>query len=723
MISGPQTFGRQNTPIPSGRKLLCVLMVTCVVTWITGCSQQRKQSLQFTSDCNPCQSMLQQIEYPDLECDQGTDGTELLTGPPMTISTFQELVPWELTVEQCVELALANSKVLQKLGGVVVNSPQGTTTLYDQAIVETGQGSVESALSAFDAQLNSSFVYNRNESFVNNPLFGAGVTNSSNFRYDLNKQTASGASFAIRNLTDYTRRPNPFTTLDSVYDVVHQFEVRQPLGRGRGTEINRIAGPNATPGNYNGVLIARIRSDISLTDFEIAVRNLVRDVESTYWELYFSYRDLDTKISARESARVTWENRKLRYENGVGRPDDEALARQQYFSFQSQAQNALVGVVNGQPGVLGSDRNLRRLMGMLSSDGRIIRPISDPALAPVQFDWDQSQFDALGRRAELRRQKWTVRQRELELVASKALNQWRFDFVGQYGFRGFGDKLLGAGSTPGGGAWNDSIKGNLDDWQVGVELGGAIGNRIGHLAIRNAELNLVRDRTILKEQQRQILLDLNQAFTEVDRALANLKTNFDSRVAAQEELEPKRKRVNEGQDQVFFLIDAEQRSAASESAVHRSVADYNKALLNYAYTTGTLLSRYNIRLSEGEWSEGARTNAIKRAPRFSRTGPNTENRDTSPVSLGVYDQAAPRIGNDANRRVMDSSTAPADPNLPIDQPLEPQPQLNRGVPAASDDDFDAEGSSNFSASSGFSLGAPSTAVRKYFESRAKRRFN
>ena len=618
--------------------------------------------------------MLQQIEYPNLECDLG--GSELLTGPPMTISTFEEVEEfWDLTLEQCVERTLSNSKVLQKLGGVVVNSPFGAATLYDQAITETSAGSVEAALSAFDAQLNTGFLYGRGERSFNNPILGGGAAsqtaNRSNFNFELAKQTATGARFAMRNLTDYNRNDNPIfdptnpnsfgNLFASVYDVVNQFEVRQPLGRGRGTEINRIAGPNATPGNYNGVLIARIRSDISLADFEISVRNLVRDVENTYWDLYFSYRDLDTKISARESARVTWA-RRLKRKGLIDRPDEEHLARQQYFSFQSQAQNALAGA-NGQPGVLGSDRNLRRLMGMPSVDGRLIRPISDPALAPIQFDWERSQIDTLERRAEIRRQKWTVRQRELELVASKALNKWQFDFVGQYGFRGFGSQLLSAADSPDGGAFNDSIKGDLDEWQVGLELGGAIGNRIGHLAIRNADLNLVRERTILKEQQRQVLLDLNEAYTEVDRALANLQTNFDARIASQEELKAKGLRYEEGQDPVFFLVDAQQRSAATESAVHRSVADYNKALLTYVYTTGTLLSRYNIHLSEGAWSDGARVNAIDKAPRFENRGPNNEDRDVNPVSLGVYDQAAAPVGNDSVRPA-DWSTAPAAPSLP-----------------------------------------------------------
>ncbi len=621
-------------------KIYGVLLLAFIAGSLVGCQHRAKQVVDFSGDCSPCQSLLQQIEYPELEDEEGTDGLQYLSGPPVTISNFQDLTPLEMTVEQCVEMALANSKVMQKLGGLVVNSPQAATTLYDQAINETGLGSVEAALSAFDAQVDSSLLYSRRERFINQAFLGGAVTNASNFNFGIGKQTASGASYGIRNLTDYNRNANPFAIFNSNYNMVTQLEFRQPLGRGRGSAVNRIAGPNATPGNYNGVLIARIRSDVSLADFEVAVRNLVRNVEDTYWELYFSYRDLDTKIGARDSAQEAWDNRKKRLDEGVGRPDDEALARQQYFNFQVQAQDILTGQLNGVKGVLGSDRDLRRLMNLPASDGTIILPTSDPALAPVAFDWEQSQVDALNRRVEIRRQKWVVRQRELELLAAKALNKWRFDLTGQYGARGFGRNLFGTQGSPNGGAFNDMFKGNLDDWQLGFEFGGAIGNRIGHLSIRNAELKLARERTLLNEQQRQILLDLNQAFTEVDRSIASLRTNFDARIAAEEEINPKQKRFDEGQDQIFFLLDAQQRKANTESRVHRSVAEYNKALLNYVYTTGTLLSRYNIFLTEGEWSENARANAVEKAPRFEKGPLNFNSRDVSPLSLGAYDQRA-----------------------------------------------------------------------------------
>ena len=601
------------------------LLAVITLCW-TGCASSPRAIKFDSQSCGiACDNQTTRIAYPQPSSVSDQQPVERLHSPaPVTLSNFDSIQPREMTLDECVATALANSEVMQKLGGVVVNSPAATTTLYDPALAETSAGGVEAALSAFDAQFNGGFLYDRSERRFNNLFFGGGaenlVSNVGNFNFGISKQTAAGTSFTARSITDYNRSNSPANTFGSSYDIVNQLEFRQPLARGRGTLVNRIAGPNAVIGNYNGVLIGRIRTDISLADFEAAVRDLVASVEANYWELYFAYRDFDTKIEARNAARETWENRQLRYENEVGRPDDEALARQQFFTFKSQAQNAFAGTSNGQLGVLGAERNLRRLMGIVGSDGSLIRPSTEPTVAPVVYDWEEAQQKTLDRRVELRRQKGTVRQRELELIAAKALNRWRFDLVGQYGFRGFGDNLFGSSSRPNGSAFDVLLSGDLDDWQLGLELNGAIGNRQGHVAIRNAELNVSRERALLEEQQRQLLLDLNAAYTEVDRAMANVKVAVNNRIAAEEEIEPKRKRVEEGQDQVFFLLDAEQRLATSESNVHRAIIDYNLALSNYELVTGGMLSRFNIHLTEGESSEGARAAMQRKAGHFTQDG-------------------------------------------------------------------------------------------------------
>lgn len=616
------------------------VMVLLVIANQSACRSQR--NVRFEGCAPVCSDAWQTISQPQTCFDHQLDATEVMSGPPPTISNFEQSRFLDLTLEDAVRLALEDSQVLQRLGGVVVNAPQGAATVYDMAIVETDpRGGVEAALSAFDAQVATSLFYNHSERKFNNIFFGGGAptltTDSATIRSEVSKQTAAGTRFAARNLTDYSRNDSPFNRFQSVWDTVNQFEIRQPLLRGSGVTVNRIAGPDALPGMYNGVLIARIRSDISLADFEASVRDLVRDVERSYWELYFAYRDLNAKMAARDAARETWENRRLRVDAEVGRPDEEAQARQQYYNFEGQVQNALVGT-GGLPGVLSAERNLRRLLGMPVSDGAILRPTSEPVAAPVVFDWDAMQAQMMDQSVEIRRQKWNIKQRELELLAAKQLNLWRLDMVAQYGFRGFGDNLFGSRSRPEGSAVADLWTGKLDDWQIGFDLQGPIGNRQGHLAIRNAELRLIRDKVVLREQQKQLLHDLGAAYAEVDRAQVNIGTSYNAYIAATEELLPKRRRVEEGKDQVFFLLDAQQRVAAAESAFHRAIVDYNVALMNFAYTSGALLARYNVHLEEGFWDEELVNIGARNALRLRTLGPNDFQRDVHPLSSGPFDQ-------------------------------------------------------------------------------------
>jgi outer membrane protein TolC len=611
------------------------LLVLC------GC-HLRKRTVPVSAATAECKSHFAQIDYPDACNPACEDTSRIKTAPPPPIADFDKLEAWPLTLEEAIELALSNGQVLNRIGGIVVNAPQGAATVFDPALLETDPlRGAEAALADFDTQFQGDYTFNHRERGFVNPLaaqFQGGISNIGTYNTAFTKTTGTGAQFSFRNLTDYAFSNSPVQDIPSTWQTAMQAEWRQPLARGFGTAVNRIAGPNAVPGVYNGVLIGRIRGDVALTDFEAAVRDLVFEVERAYWELYFAWRDLDVQTRTRESSRLIWDNRKKRVDAGLSRPDDEAQTRQNYFQFAQNVVNAFSGI-NGQGGVLGAERQLRRLMCLLNTDGRLIRPVTEPTIAPVLFDWEQSEEMALQNRVELRRQKWIVRQRELELFAARKLNRWRIDFVGNYAFKGFGDNLFGSSSRPNGSAVNDLWRGDLDDWGLGFEVRGPVGNRQGHLAARNAELLLIREEALLKEQQRQITLDLNSAITEVERAYEAIKNNYNRQQAVLAELRPKVERVTAGDEDIFFLLDAVQRAAQSESAFHLAVRDYNLALQNYIYTSGRLLAHYNIQLVEGGWTPDAQADAEEKDRRFRSAPANPRQMDIRPISLGPVDQS------------------------------------------------------------------------------------
>jgi len=499
-------------------------------------------------------------------------------------------------------------------------------------------------LSDFDAQFATGLYLNHDERRFNNPIaaiFGGSVTAHNEFRAEIFKTAPTGTRFAIRNITLNDRSNSASNAVPSVYDTLFQAEFRQPLLRGFGVQVNRIAGPYATPGRYNGIMLARLNTDISLADFEAAVRDLLRDVERAYWELLYAYHDLDSKKEARAFAARVWENQKERVRTGKGRPDDEALARQQYYAAQALVENALSGASPTGQGLYTAERTLRRLLGLPPTDGRLIRPVTQPSLAPVEFSWEESLQEALTRRVELRKQKWVVRHRELELIAARNMRLPQLDLVAQYGYRGFGNHLFGqypGPQIPGSSAMANLFTGDLQAWQLGVEFNVPIGNRIGYVAERNAELQLARERALLREQERDIAHTLAEAFTELDQSYVLTRSTYNSRIAAMQERDAKERRylVTEGP---FFLLDAQQRLTRSETAFYRSVIDYNLALLNVQYARGTMLDQMQVFLAEGPWSDLAHYSAARQSRRFRDCGTvGHVLQDTAPVSAGAYDQ-------------------------------------------------------------------------------------
>ena len=89
---------------------------------------------------------------------------------------------------------------------------------------------------------------------------------------------------------------------------------------------------------------------------------------------------------------------------------------------------------------------------------------------------------------------------------------------------------------------------------------------------------------------------------------------------------------------------AQQRSAQAESGLHRAIADYNLALLNYSFTSAGLLSRHNISLTEGGWSEGSHASAAGKS--VTTPGLSSHQTDVRPVSHGGFNQKAASTGTE-----------------------------------------------------------------------------
>ena len=620
-----------------------------------------------------------------------TDSFEAFDTGPLADFNFSNAGNYHrLTLEECLQQALRNSPVVRGLGGLILRAPDTIATENDPALayIDPRFGE-ESALSAFDANLNSQLLFQKNDRLFNNQFLGdegAFQQDLANYKTGISKLAATGGQFQFNHVIDYELNNSPSNRFNGTnetsfaYDVFMEAQFRQPLLQGAGSTYNRIAGPNNAPGVYNGVLIARANTDIALADFESRIRDLVSDVENAYWDLFFAYRDLEAKIEARNGAYEIWQN--VEANKGEKSAAIIGQAKEQYYRFAADVEDAIHGRLNDgtktnngsssgtfrrSGGVRTAERRLRLITGMKLNDSQLVVPADVPIDAATLFDWQQSRDNALSLRTELRQQRWKVKRRELELLASKNNLLPRVDLLGKYRVKGFGHDLFGDGNELiqsgtleqqlDSSAYGTLANGNLQEWELGLDLSVPIGFRQQHAARRHAELNLSREHSILKEQERQIIFGLSNALGELARTTKVRDANMNRLNAAQEQFEAIQNIWREQDTTIDLVLEAQRRVIEAKLQYFQVQVEYMLALKAIHFEEGTLFAYHNIALTESKAASLAERQAFEKSRRTKR-----------PLSywipgLNLSNGLAPTSGNP----ITNFSVAPNENAAPLQQ--------------------------------------------------------
>lgn len=541
-----------------------------------------------------------------LDCDEGN----------LTPDKFRAL-----SLQECINQALSTSPVMRDLGATIIRAPQSIGTNLDPAISYTDPRlGEEAALSAFDANFFASSFFESNDRQLNNQFFGRNgqfVQDLSTSQFGVNKRSATGGLYTIRQVAVYDRNNQPSNTFAAhSWDSYIEAQVRQPLLQGSGTQFNRIAGPGSTPGQLNGVLLARVRTDINLIDFERSVRDFVSEVENAYWDLYFAYRDLEARIEVRGIAEETLRTL-ADSDTSVGK---RAQAEEQVLRIQSEVVDSLNGrpidgtrtnngssggTFRGTGGIRVCERRLRLMTGLAINDGMLLRPSELPVVAPVVHDWDSAINEAINLRQELRRQRWVVKQRELELLANRNFLRPQLDVVGQYRMRGFGRDIDDS--------FNSLYNGQFQEWQFGLDYQMPVGFRRASSAVKNSQFSLARESEVLREQERAVHYGLSNAINESKRAYENLVLQEKRLQSIVKQLNAIDAKQSAGEKaELDVRLETHRRLLDARLRYHQSEVEYMLALRNVNVEKGTLLRYCNVWLNEAASPQDASLDAIRR---------------------------------------------------------------------------------------------------------------
>ena len=581
------------------------------------------------------------VEYSNV--DQPTPQEVVYSLKPHTLRDRTTDEIWNLSLAEAIQTAVTNNKMIRTRSNPQLS--QNSPSIYDPALRETGflfgSRGVEAALADFDANITSAITWGHNEQYANNKFLPNFVNNNDNgaFTSQIAKQFANGGSFAVNHNWNYLGTNSPNALFPSSYSGLIQAQYVQPLWAGAGVEYTRIAGPTrsgfgAITGVSQGVSIARINVDISVADFEAAVTLMLKDVEDLYWELYLAYRQYDADEANRLKSHALWQKVQVMRQIGMGANlIAEAQVSENYFDARARAETALseLYIVENQ---------FRRMLGLPVNDGKIIRPADDPIEAEFVVNWESTLLEALSRRIELRRQKWQIKSLELQRIAAENVTNPRLDLVSSYQVNGFGDKLLSQSSADGvtaagyNSAYSTMTRGDLTGWNLGLQFSMPLGFRQARAQLHNTELQLVKARATLSAQELDISHELAEAIQRIDATYIIAQTQLDRKVASAKRMAAYktiddlggesglRFDPNKTLNDLDLRLRAQNSNAAAEIAYFTALIAYNKAIVEYQWRRGTLLDHDGIFVAEGEWTEAAQQEALRRAWARSYARPN-----------------------------------------------------------------------------------------------------
>lgn len=695
-------------------RAFCATLV--VFTAVFGCktsSSPLRQNIQFGQSNGiglPLPQFLKGETSQPVNDDDFLDTQDVAIEIPSAPQSFENQTPnySAMSLEDAIRTGVSNSKIIRDLGGNTLRNPDAIASVFDPAIVYTDpQRGEEAALSAFDAQFFSQAAFEKNDRVVNNQFLatdGVLIQDLGEIRTGLSKRAANGGLFSFASVQEYDFNNsigNRFGNPSSVWSSSLQGDFRQPLLRGSQVMFNRIAGPNVGDGVFNGVMIAKTRTDVSAAELKLAVRNFVADVENSYWDLYYAYRDLEAKKMARDNALESWRRIKAlgNQKKAGGEADKEGQAKEQYFRFEAEVNDALYGRVtdatrsnNGSAagtfrpssGVRVAERRLRLLIGLPANGNELLRPSDEPNLAPIVFDWATCVAQSLSQRPEIVRQLTRVKRVNMEMLASKASLMPQLDFVGQYKVRGFGKNLIGSTDLdPTEGAVENLFANNNHEWQLGMDLNIPIGYRQANASLRNTQNRLARERQLLREQKRQIINDLSDAFQDVERAWKSYQLQYNRLDSALAQFSAVQETNLQKKAPFNLVLEAQRRVLDAQINFYRSQVEYTLAVRNVHFEKGSLFEYTAVRfvgenmLDNGEAFATAESPVVDirvDASQFNFASPELSNRPTEVISAEQLPPSTPTVPAESDADSSEESRAPI-PRLGFEEeeevPLDP----------------------------------------------------
>ena len=348
-------------------------------------------------------------------------------------------------------------------------------------------------------------------------------------------------------------------------------------------------------------------TEITESQFQQRVSQIVQQVERQYWELVFAIENHETRRQSMQLAIIQHENNEKRVEIGVSAPIEITSSRAEVATREQDMIQSEVQIINAQ-------NALKRL---LAPDPRAslwnltMIPTDRPARQVLQVSLEESINTALARRPELEQINLELEKNEVDRTYLKKEGKWAVDLTFDVRSTGSAGDVFRVDQftrepelVPGHpffGAFGKSLGQvfgfDFVSYGLFVDVEIPLRNRSNSAQLAQVGINERQIMSRVKNIQQMIIVEVRNAFESIGTQEKRLDAALLARELSLEQLEGENKRFQAGLSTNFEVLRFQRDLAQSRVQELRALVDYQLALTDLRTAMYTIVDESDIVLA------------------------------------------------------------------------------------------------------------------------------
>ena len=362
-----------------------------------------------------------------------------------------------------------------------------------------------------------------------------------------------------------------YSVFNPSYDSVVSASISQPLLRNAGNRTNTY-----------GIRIAEYDRQITDAQTKLQAIHIIADVDRAYWRLYAARRLLDVRKQQYGLAQELFEQAEAFVEVGA-KPQIEVIRT------QASVAQKLEDIIKAENDLRDTERDLKRMLnkaGLGMETETVLIPSTKPD--PVRYELNRPQMvaNAIENRMDMLELELQLAQDviTIDYRRNQTLPQVTMEYT--YNVNGLGPTRADS--------WDLLLDKDYYDHRVGLEVSVPLGNKAAESQLRQAIYERTKRLASRDSKEAQIKYEVLQQIDKLEANWQRILASRQTTILQDQQYKAEKRRFELGLGTSTDVRDAQTELAEAQRLEILAIAEYQIAIVDLAYATGTLLGAAKV---------------------------------------------------------------------------------------------------------------------------------